>query len=152
MSASRFRKVLGIVLHLGNLLNTAGSSSKDMAGAVKVESLLKLHQAKAFDKKTMTFLQYAACVIRKNSPTLLQFKDDLRTLTLAKEVDWEQSLDELENMEASLSEIRQLALASGGEEGQSRAGTSEGEASLTAEEEVCCLQSTYIGNFTVDAS
>jgi hypothetical protein len=151
MSAFCFRKVLGIVLHLGNLLNTTGSSSKDMAGALKVESLLKLHQAKAFDKKT-TFLQYAASVIRRNSPTLLQIKDDLRTLTLAKKVNWEQSLDELENMEASLSEIRQLALASGAEDSQSRVGISEGEASLIAEEEVRCLQSTYIGSFTVDAS
>jgi hypothetical protein len=151
MSTSRLRKVLGIVLHLGNLLNTARSSSKDMAGALKVESLLKLHQAKAFDKKT-TFLQYAACVIRRNSPTLLQFKEDLHTLTLAEKVNWEQSLDELQNMEASLSEIRQLALASDAKEGQSRVGTSEGEASLTAEDEVRCLQSTYIGRFTVDAS
>jgi hypothetical protein len=151
MSASRFRKVLGIVLHLGNLLNTTGSGSKDMAGALKVESLLKLHQAKAFDKKT-TFLQYAACVIRWNSPTLLQFKDDLHTLKLAEKVNWEQSLDELENMEASLSEIRQLALASGAEEGQSRVGISEDEASLAEEDKVRCLQSTYIGTFTVDAS
>jgi hypothetical protein len=148
MSASRFRKVLGIVLHLGNLLNTSGSTSMDMAGALKVESLLKLHQAKAFDKKT-TFLQYAACVIRRNSPTLLQFKDDLHTLTLAEKVNWEQSLDELDDMEASLSEIRQLALASGAAEGQSQVGVS---ASLTAEDEVRCLQSTYIGSFTVDAS
>jgi hypothetical protein len=151
MSASRFRKVLGIVLHLGNLLNTTGSSSKDMALALRVESLLKLHQAKAFDKKT-TFLQYAVCVIKRNSPTLLHFKDDLHTLTLAEKVNWEQALDELEIMEASLSEIRQLALASSGEKGQSRFGTSEGEASLAAENEARCLQSTYIGSFTVDAS
>lgn len=149
MSASRFRKVLGIVLHLGNLLNTAGSGSKDMAGALKVESLLKLHQAKAFDKKT-TFLQYAVCVIRRNSPTLLQFKDDLHTLMLAEKVNWEQSLDELETMEASLSEIRQLALASGGEEGQWLVGTSKGDAILAAEDEARCLQST-LGNFAVDA-
>jgi hypothetical protein len=151
MSASRFRKVLGIVLNLGNLLNTAGSSSQNVAGALKVESLLTLHQAKAFDKKT-TFLQYAASVIRRNSPTLLQFKDDLCALTLAKNVNWEQSLDELENMEASLRVIRQLALASGAEEGQSRVSISEGEASLTSEEEVRCLHSNYIGSFTVDAS
>jgi hypothetical protein len=151
MSASRFRKVLGIVLHLGNLLNTTGSSSKDMARALKVESLLKLHQAKAFDKKT-TFLQYAVCVIRRNSPTLLQFKDDLHTLSLAEKINWEQSLDEFEIMEASLGEIRQLALASTGEEGQSLFGTLEGEASLALEDEARCLQSTYIGSFTVDAS
>jgi hypothetical protein len=151
MSASRFRKVLGIVLHLGNLLNTAGSSFKDMAGALKVESLLKLHQAKAFDKKT-TFLQYAVSVIRRNSPTLLQFKDDLHTLSLAEKVNWEQSLEELEIMEVSLSEIRQLALASSCTEGRSRDGTSDGEASLAAEDKARCLQSTYIGSFTVDAS
>jgi hypothetical protein len=151
MSASRFRKVLGIVLHLGNLLNAAGSNSKNLALALRVESLLKLHQAKAFDEKT-TFLQYAVCVIRRKSPTLLKFKDDMHTLALADKVNWEQSLDELESMEASLSEIRQLALASSGEKGQSRFGTSEGEATLAAEDEARCLASTYIGRFTADAS
>ncbi len=76
----------------------------------------------------------------------------MHTLTLAEKVNWEQALDELEIMEASLSEIRQLALASSGEKGQSRFGTSEGDASLTAEDEARCLQSTYIGSLTVDAS
>ena len=151
MSASRLRKVLGIVLHLGNLLNTTGSNPKDMAGALQLESLLKLNQAKAFDKKT-TFLEYAARIIRRYSPNLLQIKDDLNTLALAEKVNWEQTLVDLESMDASLSGIREMALGLGGAGHECQVGCAEGEEVLTPDQEVRRLQSTFIGGFTINAS
>ena len=42
------RKLLGIVLNIGNRLNTAGPTRKGKAGAFTIKSLLKLNQAKAF--------------------------------------------------------------------------------------------------------
>ena len=40
----RLRKLLCIVLNIGNRLNTAGPTKKGKAGAFTIESLLKLNQ------------------------------------------------------------------------------------------------------------
>lgn len=122
-----------------------------MAAALQLESLLKLDQAKAFDKKT-SFLQYAARVVRRNSPALLQFKDELQTLTLAERVNWDQALGELENMEVSLNEIRRLALTLDNANIGSVGESSEAEESLSPDDEVRVLQSTSVGSFTLDAN
>jgi hypothetical protein len=64
-NSDHFRKLLGIVLNLGNHLNTAGTTGKQKAGAFSLNSLLELSQAKAFDKKT-TFLQYVVLVVQRD--------------------------------------------------------------------------------------
>merc|ERR1719253_1355632 len=77
----RLRKIFGIVLNIGNRLNTAGQTGqKRKAGSFTLKSLLKLNQAKAFDNKT-TFLHYLVLVVQRNSEALLDFKDDLPTVS-----------------------------------------------------------------------
>jgi hypothetical protein len=79
--STRLRQLFGFILTFGNRLNMAGSGGNvntRKTGAFSLDSLLKLHQAKAFDKKT-TFLHYLVLIVQRNNELLLNFKDDLPT-------------------------------------------------------------------------
>jgi Formin Homology 2 Domain len=157
----RLRKLLGIVLNIGNRLNTAGVSSKQKAGAFKLESLLKLSQAKAFDKKT-TFLHYIVLVVQRNNELLLRFKDDLPTVLKADKVYWDQCVTDLEEVENQLENVRRIALNQARlalsyriKKTKSRNTDDDGESfsdcSMSLEEEVELLRATPIGIFTLAA-
>ena len=158
----RLRQLLGIILTFGNRLNTAGNK-KRKAGAFTLDSLLKLNQAKAFDKKT-TFLHYVILIIQRNNEILLRFKDDLSTVFKADKIFWDQCLTDLDEVESQLENVRRIALhqarqSSGywlrrhkshsGDDGEES--LSDGEISLTLEEEVEALRATPIGVFTLSA-
>jgi hypothetical protein len=157
----RLRQLLGIVLTFGNRLNTAGNR-KRKAGAFTLDSLLKLNQAKAFDKKT-TFLQYIVLIVRRNNELLLRFKDDLPSVLQADKVFWDQCVSDLEEVENQLENVRRIALhqarqaksyrlprkKSRGEENEED--LSDADISLSLEEEVEALRATPIGLFTLSA-
>lgn len=162
INSVRLRKLLGIVLNVGNRLNTAGVSGKGKAGAFSLESLLKLNHAKAFDKKT-TFLHYIILVVQRNNELLLRVKDDLPTVMKAGRVFWDQLEQDLEEVENQLENVRKIALH------QARLMTryrlrkkkkaheteddenSLSDSSLTLEEEVESLRASEIGLFTLGA-
>lgn len=172
----RLRKFLGIVLNIGNRLNTAGQSGKAGAAAITVQSLLKLNQAKAFDKKT-TFLHYVVLILKRNNEDLMDFKDDLPNVGKADKIFWDQCLNELEEVENQLENVRMLALhqaslisharwaksyrktignkESNDPEDQSLQSTSDyftnSNVSMSLTEEVEALRSTSIGRFALDA-
>jgi len=156
----RLRKLLGIVLNIGNRLNTAGASGKRKAGAFSLNSLLKLSQAKAFDKKT-TFLQYVVLVVQRNNEILLNFKDDIPTALKADKVYWDQCLSDLEDVENQLENVRRMALYQARltqvhqkKKTKSRDDDDDeslSDASMTLEEEVEALRSSQIGLFTLGA-
>jgi hypothetical protein len=79
-NSERLRKMMAIILTLVNQINTGGDGN--LALGFNLEALLKLGEAKAFDKKT-SVLQYLVKLIRQNDDTLLDFKDDLKTLPQA---------------------------------------------------------------------
>ena len=143
MTSSRLRKIFAILLHLGNRINTAGMGAKQPAAAIRLESLIHLTQDKAYDRKT-SFLQYGASVIRRSCPDLVLIMKDLPSLGRAEIIGWDQLQDELENLESSLTIIRQMALSHGQHH-------DEGEYASSTDKEVAVLQSTNIGRFTVDA-
>lgn len=155
----RLRKLLGIVLTFGNRLNTAGNG-KHRAGAFTLDSLLKLNQAKAFDKKT-TFLHYIVLIVQRNNELLLRFKDDIPTVFKADKVYWDQCVNDLEEVENQLENVRKIALYQARQatayrlrrkkRDEDEESLSEGEASLTLEEEVEALRATPIGMFTLSA-
>ncbi|CAN0208072.1 unnamed protein product, partial [Ectocarpus fasciculatus] len=68
----RLKKLLGIILKLGNQLNEVPRTGQTTG--FTLDSLLKLNTAKAFDKKT-SILHYLVMLARRNDPTLLDFKD-----------------------------------------------------------------------------
>jgi hypothetical protein len=155
----RLRKLLGIVLTFGNRLNTAGNG-KHRAGAFTLDSLLKLNQAKAFDKKT-TFLHYIVLIVQRNNELLLRFKDDIPTVFKADRVYWDQCINDLEEVEHQLENVRKIALYQARqatmyrlrkkkrEEDEESLSSDENELSL--EEEVEALRASPIGMFTLSA-
>jgi hypothetical protein len=158
----RLRKLFGIVLNIGNRLNTAGPGQKRKAGAFSVKSLLKLNQAKAFDNKT-TFLHYVVLVVGRNSEALLDFKDDLPTVFKADKIYWDQCVSELEEVETQLENVRKIALyeAKPSKIMYQLPKTKSSEAdndsddlsvdSMSLEEEVSLLRSTKTGMFALSA-
>ena len=151
----RLRKLLGIVLNIGNRLNTAGSERRK-ANAFTLESLLKLNQAKAFDKKT-TLLHYVVLVVRRNNELLIRFADDLPTVLKADKIHWEHCVTELDEVEKQLENIRKLALieyrmSHMNKDFMNTAMTpSLTEESMSLEEEFAALRSSKVGVFTLDA-
>jgi hypothetical protein len=108
-NSDHLRKLLGIVLNLGNHLNTAVATGKQKAGAFLLNSLLKLSQATAFDKKT-TFIQYIVLVVQQNNEDLLHFKGDISTALKAEKIYRDQCLSDLEDVENQLENVRRMAL------------------------------------------
>jgi Formin Homology 2 Domain len=158
----RLRQLFGIVLTFGNRLNTAGNG-KRKAGAFSLDSLLKLHQAKAFDKKT-TFLHYLVMIVQRNNELLLRFKDDIPTVFKSDKVYWDQCLNDLEEVEHELENVRRISLyqarqahiyrlrrKKNKDDDGNESCLSDAEQSLSIEEEVEALKSTPIGLFTIAA-
>ena len=156
----RLRQLLGIVLTFGNRLNTAGNG-KRKAGAFTLDSLLKLKQAKAFDKKT-TFLHYIVLIVRRSNEFLLNFKDDIPTVYSADKIFWDQCVADLEEVENQLENVRKIALYQAQQQHAFRRrrkarrddpeeSLSDNEESLSLEEEVEALRATPIGIFTLSA-
>jgi Predicted coiled-coil domain-containing protein (DUF2360)./Formin Homology 2 Domain. len=153
----RLRKLLGIVLNIGNRLNTAGPTKKGKAGAFTIESLLKLNQAKAFDKKT-TFLQYIVLIVMRHNDSLTKFRDDLPSVMKADKIYWDQIENDLEEVENQLENVRKISLHEVfGKKKPSWARKKKGDDdefsqdSMSLEEEVEALRSTRIGIFTLQA-
>ncbi|GAX20383.1 diaphanous 3 [Fistulifera solaris] len=156
----RLRQLLGIILEFGNRLNTAGSGSYQKAGAFTIDSLLKLKQAKAFDKKT-TFLEYVIRIVNRNNELLLRFEDDIPTVFKADKVSWEQCIGDLEEVENQLENVRRMALYQARHThayGLKKKNTKDDDESLSdaeeefsLEEEVEALKSTQVGMFTLSA-
>lgn len=157
--STRLRQLLGIVLQFGNRLNTAGKNSKNKAGAFTLDSLLKLSQAKAFDKKT-TFLHYVVMIVHRNNEILLNFTDDLPTVLKADKVYWDQCLQDLEEVENQLENVRRISLYEARALKQRKTNKhrndhddddSLADIELTLEEEVEALRATPTGLFTLTA-
>jgi hypothetical protein len=157
--SNRLRTLLGIVLEFGNRLNTAGQGTQGKAEAFTLDSLLKLKQTKAFDKKT-TFLHYIALIVQRNDETLLNFADDIQTVIKAERVHWNQCLSALDNMETQLENVRRMALHEAHKKKHANIDDDNGilddididdDIAMTLEEEMEALKSTQTGIFTLHA-
>jgi hypothetical protein len=158
MHSTRLRQLLGIVLQFGNRLNTAGKSRQSKAGAFTLDSLLKLSQAKAFDKKT-TFLHYVVMIVHRNNEILLNFTDDLPTCLRADKIYWDQCLQDLEEVENQLENVRRISVYEAvarkhnlrNHEKKDDDDDSIGDLKIPLEEEVEALRATPTGLFTLSA-
>lgn len=150
------RKLLGIVLNITNRLNIAGPTHKGKAGAFTIGSLLKLSQAKAFDKKT-TFLHYIVMIVKRNDESLVNFKDDLPSVLKADKIYWDQCENDLEEVENQLENERKITLHEAYRkrksywQNKSKEDDEMSQGSMTLQAEVEALRATAIGVFTLDA-
>jgi hypothetical protein len=101
-------ELLGIVLNIGNRLNTAGRGNKPEVHAFSIKSLLRLHQMKTFDKKT-TLLHYIVRVAKENNVAVLNFTDDLRSVSEADNINLNERISELDRIGNQLDKLRKLS-------------------------------------------
>lgn len=141
------RKLLGIVLNLGNKIESAGEGREGkVAKGLCLDSLSKLPQVKAFDEDKTSFLHYVVMVVdRNNSDLLSQLQDDLTSVFKADRISWGQHQEQLRVTKARIESVRSLALQ-------------QAERSVTKrnshvyKEEVLLLRATRVGMFVVNAS
>jgi hypothetical protein len=146
MNSSSLRKILGLVLHLGNVVNTNGTRAKEKAAAIHLSSLLKLQQAKAYDRKT-SFLEYVARILHRTNPGVAaQYRLELGSLSRAAIVQWSDTVAELAVLDEHLTELRRMALQL-----SSRGGATQQYNILSEEEETRLLHTTSLGRFALEA-
>lgn len=152
-NSTSLKKLLGIVLEFGNKLNTAAQGPEDKANAFALDSLLKLKQTKAFDKKT-TFLNYIVSIVERNDESLLDFAKDIQTVIKAEKVYWDVCVSELEKVETQVENLRRMALYEA-QELKDTNGTTitppPNSIQVPEDKEFETLQSTATGRFTIDA-
>lgn len=82
-SSEKFRKLMAMILTVVNQINTGGEGN--MAMGFTLDALLKLNEAKAFDKKT-SVLHYVVKLVKKNEESLLSFAADVSSVIPAENV------------------------------------------------------------------
>ena len=155
INSNRLRQLMGIILQFGNRLNTAGNSNKSNAMAFSLDSLSKLSQAKAFDKKT-TFLHYLILIVERNNELLLKYYDDIPTVLICDNVFWDQCQQDLEEVENQLENVRRIALheAQGVDDSMAEGVSDDdslGDMDLSLEQEVSLLRASPTGQFALGA-
>lgn len=98
LRSQKLKRLLGTILKIGNHLNQAGviPKSNDTV-AFELESLAKLKQVKAWDRKT-TVLSYISSILFKWNEPVLSIKDELPNVLKVlsfNENDYEESLTTL---------------------------------------------------------
>lgn len=107
MSSSRLKKLFSVILLLGNKLN-AGSNE---VAAFTIDSLNKLKDAKAFDKKT-SVMKYLVQLLQRQDPDTLDFRKELSSVPDASQISSATILGELESLEAQLRAATEFMQAS----------------------------------------
>lgn len=134
VNADRLHHILKAARDLGNILNTAGGGQA--VTAFSITSLPKLNQMKTNVAK-QTFLHV---LIRKAiDKSLLDFKDDLPTVSQAGKIHLDVCNTELEKMEKDLEDVRNVSMSPEDEERLLQS-TDTAQFALSATEEVSQLR------------
>jgi len=104
-NSERFRKLLLYSLKLGNALNTGGSNEE--VKAITLDSLLKLAEAKAFDRQT-SVLHYLVSIVEKNDADVLKLSEDFVPVKAAERVAMEMLAQELKSMNKGVKLVKDV--------------------------------------------
>lgn len=135
--SDRLSKLLVYALKLGNALNTGGSG-KEVA-AITLDSLLKLREAKAFDRET-SVLHYLVSIVQKNDEDVLKLSDDLLPVKAAQRVAVDMLSQQLTEMSNGVKLVGEVA----------KNNTPVDDTTGTPEDELMAM--TAMGEFFLDAS
>ena len=106
-NSERFRKLLLYALKLGNALNTGGSNEE--VSAITLDSLLKLAEAKAFDRQT-SVLHYLVSIVQKNDGDVLKLAEDFVPVKAAERVAMDMLALLLKEMDKGLQLLKDVVL------------------------------------------
>jgi hypothetical protein len=104
--SERFRKLLLYALKLGNALNTGGANEE--VTAITLDSLLKLAEAKAFDRKT-SVLHYLVSIVEKNDEDVLKLLEDFGPVKAAERVAMDMLAQHLREMDKGINLVKDVA-------------------------------------------
>eukprot|EP00977_Amphora_coffeiformis_P022275 scaffold10723_cov164-Amphora_coffeaeformis.AAC.3 len=104
-SSEKLQKVFAMILTLVNTINTGGEE-KGVAQGFSLEALLKLNEAKAFDKKT-SVLQYLVKLVRRNDEGLLNFHKELKHVSEAQNLMMDMLAGDIKKLSEDLESIRE---------------------------------------------
>jgi len=117
--STRLRKLMQVILELGNKINTGGTGN--VANGFTLDALLKLNEAKAFDRKT-SVLQYLVRILKPFDKELLNFKEDIVSSIKAENVMLDTLSTDIKNFSEEFETIKIIATADGesrrGEDGK----------------------------------
>jgi len=106
-NSERFRKLLLYALKLGNALNTGGSNEE--VSAITLDSLLKLAEAKAFDRQT-SVLHYLVSIVQKNDEDVLKLSEDFVPVKEAERVAMDMLEKELKDLEKGVELLKNVVM------------------------------------------
>jgi len=106
-NSERFKKLLLYALKLGNAMNTGGNN--EAVSAITLDSLLKLAEAKAFDRQT-SVLHYLVSIVQKNDEDVLKLSEDFAPVKAAEYVAMDMLASELKNMEKGIDSLKNVVL------------------------------------------
>eukprot|EP00536_Pseudo-nitzschia_multiseries_P013633 jgi/Psemu1/212264/e_gw1.595.26.1 len=101
-TSEKFRKLMAIILTVVNEINTGGEGN--LAIGFTLDALLKLNEAKAFDKKT-SVLHYVVKLVKKNDESLLAFENDLSHVLPAESVLLDTVVGDLKAIREELADV-----------------------------------------------
>jgi len=107
ISSERFRKLLLYALKLGNALNTGGANEE--VTAITLDSLLKLAEAKAFDRRT-SVLHYLVSIVLKNDEDVLKVSEDFIPLRAAERVAMDMLSQQLKEMSRGIESVKDIVM------------------------------------------
>ena len=102
-NSERFKKLLLYSLKLGNALNTGGSNED--VSAITLDSLLKLAEAKAFDRQT-SVLHYLVSIVQKNDADVLKLSEDFVPVKAAERVAMDMLSSEIKKMNQGIEKLQ----------------------------------------------
>jgi Formin Homology 2 Domain len=114
MNSSSLRKILGLALHLGNLVHYHNGPSETV-NAIELSSLMKLQESKVLDSSKTSFLEYVVRILRRYNPHVLaQYRIEFgATLGHLSTIQYQESITELENLQQTFLHLRNMAIQMG---------------------------------------
>jgi hypothetical protein len=138
-NSERFRKLLLYALKLGNALNTGGSN--ESVSAITLDSLLKLAEAKSFDRQT-SVLHYLVSIVEKNDADVLKLSEDFIPVKAAERVAMDMLSSEITKMNQGIKNVQCVV----------KRNLPESCDSGSEREEDDLLDSTPMGRFAISAA
>jgi hypothetical protein len=108
-SAEHFKKVLEVVLAVGNFMNHGGRAGNTVGFDISI--LPKLVETRANDPMAGTLMDFVTTTIETGYPESMQWTKELTELKYAKEASWEKIDTLIKELKANLTVVKGLAAA-----------------------------------------
>lgn len=145
LGSLNLRKVLGIILKVGNRLNSSGTENeKYCVDGFTIDTLSKLNHIKAFDRKT-TVLLYVVSLIQRSNESLLYIKQDIPHVFEAQKINVDYAIT-LAALSSQLDDVKKTALE------EAHKVVSNCLDAGSDEEEITLLKSCRVGVFSLQAT